>query len=147
MILFFQFAISVNLSQNVIFMSSLFTVLGQCDCHDSVLSSWYCQAETSRWEALPFTSYYNKEWNACIQNEQCFPLFSVDEKRKAKSTPSILAEIVKEEGLWVKKLHFISIVGCLVSVCQTCPFVYLGKKDHKFTPCVYLAQDRCRHYM
>lgn len=26
---------------------------------------------------------------------------AVDENRKAKSTPAILAEIVREEGLWV----------------------------------------------
>lgn len=30
-----------------------------------------------------------------------FLYFSVDEKRKSKSTPVILAEIAKEEGLWV----------------------------------------------
>lgn len=30
------------------------------------------------------------------------PMFAVDENRKAKSSPSILAEIIKEEGLWVK---------------------------------------------
>lgn len=28
----------------------------------------------------------------------CFP---VDEKRKSKTTPAVLLEIIKEEGLWV----------------------------------------------
>lgn len=37
----------------------------------------------------------------------------VDEKRKAKSTPAILAEIVKEEGLWVgQNVQILTPVKC-----------------------------------
>lgn len=42
-------------------------------------------------------------------------LCAVDEQRKAKSTPAILAEIVKEEGLWVKLRPDLSLLILCVS--------------------------------